>query len=486
MGGFFGVASKNDCITDVFFGTDYHSHLGTKRGGMAAYSPEKGFQRAIHSIENTPFRTKFEKDAVDMRGKLCIGCISDTHPQPIIVRSKLGSYAIANIGVINNADELFNGLMQMDYASFETLSSGAINSNALVSVLISHKDNFVDGIRYAQRKVEGTLNLAIMTEDGIICARDRLGRLPIIIGRRGDGYCFSLEHFAFQKLGYETYKELRPGEIVKLTADGCEVLAEGYDDMQMCTFMWTYYGYPTAVYEGVTVETMRTRNGEIMAETDIKNGTLPDVDYVCGVPDSGVPHAIGYANRSGIPFARPFVKYTPTWPRSFMPQNQSMRNMVAKMKLIPIHELISGKKLLFVDDSIVRGTQMRETVEFLYENGAKEVHMRSACPPIMFGCKYLNFSRSNSEMELIARQIINEREGEAGVKYIAEYSDTKTERGRYLRDEICRRLKLTSLEFQTLEGTVKAVGLPECKLCSYCWTGKIPPESPEFLQMSMI
>lgn len=472
MGGFFGVASKNDCITDVFFGTDYHSHLGTKRGGMAAYSPEKGFQRAIHSIENSPFRTKFEDDAGDMRGGLCIGCISDTHPQPIIVHSKLGKYAIANIGIITNAAELFDGLLQMDYASFETLSSGQINSNALISVLIAHMDNFVDGIRYAQRKVEGTMSLALMTEDGIILARDKLGRLPIIIGKREDGYCFSLEQFAFQKLGYETYKELKAGEIVKLTADGCEVLAEGYEEMQMCSFMWTYYGYPTAVYEGVTVEAMRTRNGEIMAQTDIDNGTLPDVDYICGVPDSGVPHAIGYANRSKIPFARPFIKYTPTWPRSFMPTNQSMRNMVAKMKLIPVHELIEGKKLLFVDDSIVRGTQMRETVEFLYENGAKEVHMRSACPPIMYGCKYLNFSRSNSEMELIARQIIHEREGDEGVKYIAEYSDTKTERGRYLRDEICRRLKLTSLEFQSLEGTVKAIGLPECKLCSYCWTGK--------------
>ncbi len=472
MGGFFGAASKNDCITDVFFGTDYHSHLGTKRGGMAAYDKGKGFQRAIHSIENSPFRTKFESDAGDMQGNLCIGCISDTHPQPIIVRTKLGTYAIANIGIITNADELFNGVLQMDYASFETLSSGTINSNALISVLISHADNFVDGIRYAQRKIEGTMSLAILTEDGIILARDRLGRLPIIIGKRDDGFCFSLEQFAFQKLGYETYKELKAGEIVKITADGCETLAEGYEEMQMCSFMWTYYGYPTAVYEGVTVEAMRTRNGEIMAQTDIDNGTLPDVDYVCGVPDSGVPHAIGYANRSGIPFARPFIKYTPTWPRSFMPTNQNMRNMVAKMKLIPVHELIEGKKLLFVDDSIVRGTQMRETVEFLYENGAKEVHMRSACPPIMFGCKFLNFSRSNSEMELIARQIIHEREGDEGVKHISEYSDTKTERGRYLRDEICRRLKLTSLEFQSLEGTVKAIGLPECKLCSYCWTGK--------------
>jgi amidophosphoribosyltransferase len=311
-----------------------------------------------------------------------------------------------------------------------------------------------------------------MTKDCIIAARDKNGRLPIIIGKRSDGYCLSFESFAFQKLGYKTYKELQAGEIVKLTADDCVTLAEGTPDMKICTFLWTYYGYPNAVYEGVNVEVMRARNGEIMAETDIKNGRLPDVDYVCGVPDSGIPHAIGYANKSGIPFARPFIKYTPTWPRSFMPQTQAMRNKVAKMKLIPVHELIEGKKLLFVDDSIVRGTQMRETVEFLYENGAKEVHMRSACPPIMYGCKYLNFSRSHSELELIARQIIDEFEGAEGIKHLAEYSSSETERGRRMRDEICRRLKLTSLEFQSLEGTVKAVGLPEESLCTYCWNGR--------------
>ncbi|MDE6848172.1 MAG: amidophosphoribosyltransferase, partial [Ruminococcus sp.] len=325
---------------------------------------------------------------------------------------------------------------------------------------------------YAQEKIEGTMSLIILTKDCIIAARDEFGRLPIIIGKRSDGFCLSTESFAFQKLGYTTYKELTAGEIIKINSDGCEVLSDGDPSkMKICTFMWTYYGYPTAVYEGVNVEVMRTRNGEIMAENDIKAGKLPDVDYVCGIPDSGTPHAIGYANRSGIPFARPFIKYTPTWPRSFMPTNQSMRNQVAKMKLIPVHELIEGKRLLFVDDSIVRGTQMRETVEFLYENGAKEVHMRSACPPIMYGCKYLNFSRSHSELELIARQIIDEFEGAEGVKYIAEYSDTNTERGKRMRDEICRRLKLTSLEFQSLEGKVKAVGLPECKLCTYCWSG---------------
>ena len=472
MGGFFGAVSKNDCVTDVFFGTDYHSHLGTKRGGMTSYSENKGFQRNIHSIENSPFRTKFEKDVEGMEGKLCIGCISDTDPQPILVRSKLGSYAVCTIGIINNAEQLSEELLDSGCANFETMSSGSINSASLVGALIAQKSDFSEGIRYAQEKIEGTLSLLILTKDCIIAARDKNGRLPIIIGKRDDGYCVSLESFAFQKLGYDTVRDMKPAEIIKLTADGVEVLSEGTDKMRICTFLWTYYGYPNAVYEDVTVETMRIRNGEIMAENDIANGKLPDVDYVCGVPDSGVPHAIGYANRSGIPFARPFIKYTPTWPRSFMPQSQNMRNHVAKMKLIPVHELIEGKKLLFVDDSIVRGTQMRETVEFLYEHGAKEVHMRSACPPIMYGCKYLNFSRSNSEMELIARQIIHEFEGDEGVKYINEYSDTNTERGKKLREEICKRLKLTSLEFQSLEGTVKAVGLDECKLCTYCWNGR--------------
>ena len=472
MGGFFGAVSKNDCISDVFFGTDYHSHLGTRRGGMTAYSDKLGFQRSIHSIENSPFRTKFEADVESMSGNLCIGCISDTDPQPILLRSKLGLYAVCTIGVINNADQLQNEILDSCLASFETMSSGNVNSSSLVGALIAQKDSFVEGIKYAQEKIDGTISLLILTKDCIIAARDKVGRLPIVIGKRDDGYCLSFESFAFQKLGYETYRELLPGEIVKVTTDSCEVLASGRDEMKICSFLWTYYGYPNSIYEGVTVETMRTRNGEIMAETDIKNGNLPDVDYVCGVPDSGVPHAIGYANRSGIPFARPFIKYTPTWPRSFMPQSQAMRNRVAKMKLIPVHELIEGKKLLFVDDSIVRGTQMRETVEFLYANGAKEVHMRSACPPIMYGCKYLNFSRSNSELDLIARKIIDEFEGAEGVKYIEEYSNSNTERGKKLRAEICKRLKLTSLEFQSLEGTVQAIGLPGCKLCSYCWNGK--------------
>ena len=473
MGGFFGAASKNDCISDVFFGTDYHSHLGTRRGGMTAFSEAKGFQRSIHSIENSPFRTKFEKDIEPMEGGLCIGCISDTDPQPILVRSKLGLYAVCTVGIINNAAQLETELLDNGCASFESMSSGKINSSDLIGALIAQKKSFVDGIKYAQSKVTGTMSLLILTNNEIIAARDKNGRLPIIVGKRDDGYCVSFESFAFQKLGYDICHELLPGEIVSIKPDNFTILSKGCpQDMKICSFLWTYYGYPNSVYENVTVETMRTRNGEIMAEYDINNGSLPDVDYVCGIPDSGVPHAIGYANRSGIPFARPFIKYTPTWPRSFMPQNQSIRNQVAKMKLIPVHELIEGKKLLFVDDSIVRGTQLRESVEFLYANGAKEVHMRSACPPIMYGCKYLNFSRSTSELELIARKIINDFEGENGIKFIREYSDAKTERGKRLRAEICAGLKLTSLEFQSLEGTVKAIGLPECNLCSYCWDGK--------------
>ncbi len=475
MGGFFGLVSQGDAVNDVFFGTDYHSHLGTRRGGMVAYSPEKGFQRSIHSIENSPFRTKFEDDLQTMEGNICVGCISDTDPQPILLRSKLGVYAVCSIGIINNDQELRNEIMDAHSVSFEVMSSGKVNWSSLIGALIAEKDSFVDGIRYAQEKIDGTMSLLIMTNEGIIAARDKMGRLPIIIGKKDGAFCCSFESFAFQKLGYTTYRELLPGEIVRLTADSCEVLSEGHVDMNICTFLWTYYGYPNSVYEGVTVETMRTRNGEIMAQTEIDNGTLPDVDYVCGIPDSGVPHAIGYSNRSHIPFARPFIKYTPTWPRSFMPQNQKIRNQVAKMKLIPVHELIEGKRLLFVDDSIVRGTQMRETVEFLYENGAKEVHMRSACPPIMYGCKFLNFSRSTSELDLIARKIIDEFEGAAGKEFIREYSDGRTERGKKLRAEICRRLKLTSLEFQSLEGTVKAVGLPAEKLCSYCWDGSAQP-----------
>lgn len=479
MGGFFGAASENDCVTDVFFGTDYHSHLGTRRGGMTSYNEKLGFQRNIHSIENSPFRTKFENDVVKMEGNLCIGCISDTDPQPILVRSKLGLYAICSIGIIRNAEELVQELLENGCVNFETMSSGNINSGDLIGALIAQRDSFVEGIRYAQEKIEGTMSLIILTKTGIIAARDTYGRLPVIVGKRDDGYCITTESFAAQKLGYSIFRELDAGEIAEITSAGCNTLSKGDPShLKICTFMWTYYGYPTASYEGINVEVMRTRNGEIMAENDIKAGRLPDVDYICPIPDSGTPHAIGYANRSGIPFARPFIKYTPTWPRSFMPSNQKMRSHVAKMKLIPVHELIAGKKLLFIDDSIVRGTQLRETVEFLYENGAKEIHVRSACPPILYSCKYLNFSRSTSEMELIARQVINELEGDEGMKYISEYCSSDTERGRKLREEIAHRLKLTTLEFQSLEGAQKAVGMPECSLCSYCWSGQEYPINP--------
>lgn len=472
MGGFFGLVSHSDAVNDVFFGTDYHSHLGTRRGGMVAYSDTLGFQRSIHSIENSPFRTKFEGDVASMEGNIAVGCISDTDPQPILLRSQLGMYAVCSIGIINNDEKLRSEILNSHPHSFEVMSSGKVNWSSLIGALIAEKDNFIEGINYAREKIDGTMSLLILTSEGIIAARDKKGRLPIIIGHKDGAYCCSFESFAFQKLGYTTYRELLPGEIVKITADECKTLYDGREGMNICTFLWTYYGYPNSVYEGVTVETMRTRNGEIMAQTEIDAGTLPDVDYVCGIPDSGVPHAIGFANRSHIPFARPFIKYTPTWPRSFMPQNQKIRNQVAKMKLIPVHELIDGKRLLFVDDSIVRGTQMRETVEFLYENGAKEVHMRSACPPIMYGCKFLNFSRSTSEMDLIARRIIFDFEGEEGVKHIEEYSDGTTERGKRMIAEICKQLKLTSLGFQSLPGTVKAVGLPAEKLCTYCWNGK--------------
>ena len=472
MGGFFGAVSANDCIQDVFFGTDYHSHLGTRRGGMTSFSPELGFQRNIHSIENSPFRTKFEKDVEKMRGNICIGCISDTDPQPIMVRSKLGLYAVCSIGIIQNAKALSEELLESGCANFETMSSGNINSGGLIGALIAQKPTFVEGIRYAQSKIEGTMSLVIMTEDSIICARDRAGKLPILIGKRSDGYCFSFESFAYQKLGYETCHELKAGEITCLTKDGYEVLYEGTEEMKICTFLWTYYGYPNSNYEGKNVEVMRYRNGQIMAREEMKRGTLPEVDYVAGVPDSGVPHAIGYSNQSQKPFARPFVKYTPTWPRSFMPSNQAVRNQVAKMKQIPVPELIQDKKLLFVDDSIVRGTQLRETVEFLYSSGAKEVHMRSACPPIMYGCKYLNFSSSNSDLELLARRMVQKLEGDEGQEHLTEYADGRTQRGQCLLKAICEEMRFDSLGYQSLEGLLEAIGMDPEKVCTYCWTGR--------------
>ena len=472
MGGFFGAISKRDVVLDVFFGTDYHSHLGTRRGGMALYDRESGFRRQIHNIENTPFRTKFEKDLGSFCGQAGIGCISDTDPQPLLMRSHLGIYAISTVGIINNAEALVEQYFSDHGHQFMAMSSGKVNSTELVASLINQKDNLVSGIRYAQEQIEGSMTILILTPQGIYAARDRLGRLPVLIGQSDEGCCVSFESFAYQKLGYQDAYELGPQEIVRITPEGWETLAPAGKDMRICAFLWTYYGYPNSTYEGVNVEVMRYRNGEIMARDEVQRGQLPKVDYVAGVPDSGVPHAIGFANRSGKPFARPFVKYTPTWPRSFMPESQDVRNQVAKMKQIPVPELIKGKKLLFVDDSIVRGTQLRETVEFLYESGAEEVHMRSACPPIMYGCKYLNFSRSNSDMELLSRKTVQALEGDAGQEHLAEYADASTERGRCMLQTICKEMGFDSLGYQSLDGLLEAIGIDRDKICTYCWTGK--------------
>ena len=473
MGGFFGITSKTDCISEVFFGVDYHSHLGTRRGGMAAYDKEIGLQRVIHNIESSPFKSKFEHVLDDMHGTSAIGCISNSTPQPMLIRSKLGVYAICMIGIINNSNELIELCLENGSGHFDAMTGGAVNSTELLAAIINQKDSFVEGIKYAQEVIDGTVSLLILKDDGnIIAARDKVGRLPILIGKNEDGYSVSFESFAYQKFGYADEKDLGPGEIVEISPDGITQLAPAGEKMRICAFLWSYYGFPNSCYEGVSVEVMRYINGRIMARNDKENGVPQDVDYICGVPDSGTPHAIGYAAECGLPFARPFIKYTPTWARSFTPSKQSIRNMIAKMKQIPVPELIKFKKLLFVDDSIVRGTQMKGTVDFLYENGAKEVHMRSACPPIMYNCKFLNFSRTKDDMELIARKVIYDLEGEDGVNYIDEYCDANTERGKKLREVICEQLNLASLEFQSLEGIIQAIGLPEDCLCTYCWTGK--------------
>ena len=474
MGGFFGAVSRRDVVLDVFFGTDYHSHLGTRNAGMAIWSPEHGCQRQIHSISNTPFRTKFEKDLADFKGGCCgIGCISDSDPQPLLVRSHLGLYAITTVGQINNAEQLVDTYFSDHGHQFMAMSSGKVNCTELVAALINERDSLVEGIQHMQRVIDGSMTVLLMTAKGeIIAARDKVGRLPILVGKDDDGFCVSFESFAFQKLGYTKEYELGPAEIVRITADRIEPLAPAASKMKICAFLWSYYGYPNSNYEGVNVEVMRYRNGEIMARDEIVHGQLPKVDYVAGVPDSGIPHAIGYANRSGKPFARPFVKYTPTWPRSFMPANQDVRDQVAKMKQIPVPELIEGKKLLFVDDSIVRGTQLQGTVDFLYESGAAEVHMRSACPPIMYACKYLNFSRGNSDLDLLARRTIQELEGDEGQQHLDEYSDSHTERGQCLRKAISERLGFDSLEYQSLDGLLEAIGIDPEKICTYCWNGK--------------
>jgi len=472
MGGFFGAVSRNECKNEVFFGTDYHSHLGTKRGGLVFYDESRGFQRQIHSIENTPFRTKFESDLSKMGGTIGIGCISDTDPQPLLVRSHLGLFALATVGIINNSEELVENTFRSPGSQFMAMSSGKVNATELTGALINQCTNIVDGIHYAQETIEGSSTLLMLTKEGIIVARDKVGRLPVVLGKKDDGYCVCMESFACLKLGYRPCYNLGPGEIVKITADGYEQLAAPGEKMKICAFMWTYYGYPNSNYEGVNVERMRCRNGEIMAREETAGGTMPEVDYIAGVPDSGLPHAIGYANASKVPFARPFIKYTPTWARSFTPSNQDIRNLVAEMKQIPVPEYIEGKKLLLIDDSIVRGTQLRETVEFLYESGAKEVHMRSACPPIMYGCKFLNFSRSNSEMELLARKKIWEMEGDEGEKHIGEYADGATERGKCLLKSICEEMGFDSLGYQSLDGILEAIGLDRDKICTYCWTGE--------------
>jgi len=472
MGGLFGAISRKNCKYEVFFGTDYHSHLGNKRGGLAFYDQESGFKRQIHNIENTPFRTKFEDDLHTLGGTIGLGCISDSDPQPLLVRSHLGLFAIATVGIINNAETLVENAFDGPGNQFMAMSSGKVNSTELTAALINHRDTLLDGIRYAQETIDGTNTIIILTKDCLFAARDKLGRLPIVIGKKEDGYCACMESFACQKLGYQPCYNLGPGEIVKITADGFEQLQPPGEKMKICAFLWSYYGYPNSNYEGMNVELMRCRNGEIMARNESEQGTMPEVDYVAGMPDSGVPHAIGYSNASHKPFARPFIKYTPTWARSFTPSNQEMRNLVAEMKQIPVPEMIEGKKLLLVDDSIVRGTQMRETIDFLFRSGAKEIHMRSACPPIMYPCKFLNFSRSNSAMELLARKTIEKLEGEEGHRHIDEYADSTTKRGKCMLRAICEEMGFDSLGYQSLDGLLEAIGIDKEQICTYCWTGK--------------
>lgn len=466
MGGFFAVASKESCITDLFYGTDYHSHLGTRRGGMAVHG-ENGFSRAIHNIQNSPFRTKFERDVDELEGNLGIGCISDFEPQPLLVHSHLGSFAITTVGRINNTDELVKECYKSGHTHFLEMSGGTVNPTEITAALINQKSSLVEGLRFAQEKIDGSMSILLLTSTGIYAARDRLGRTPIILGKKDGAYCASFESFAYLNLGYEDYKELGPAEIVFITPDGVETVSPAGNKMKICSFLWVYYGYPTSCYEGVNVEQMRYDCGRLLAKRD---DASPDV--VAGVPDSGVAHAIGYSNETKIPFTRPFIKYTPTWPRSFMPTNQSQRNKIAHMKLIPVKRLIENKKLLLIDDSIVRGTQLRETTEFLYNSGAKEVHIRPACPPIMFGCKYLNFSRSTSELDLITRRVILQREGENADKMLSDYADPTSRNYNEMVEEIRKQLNFTSLRYHRLDDMIESIGISPCKLCTYCWNGK--------------
>lgn len=467
MGGFFGVASKEDCMFDLFFGTDYHSHLGTRRAGMAVYDEKKGFDRAIHNIENSPFRTKFDKDVSAMHGRLGIGCISDYEPQPLIVRSHHGTYAIATVGKINNTDRLVEKLFASGYSHFLEMSGGEVNATELVAAVINQKNNLIEGIQYAQEMIEGSMTMLLLTPKGIYAARDKLGRTPVAIGKKDGAFCVSFESFAYLNLGYTEERELGPGEIAAITPEGVTTLAAPGKEMKICTFLWVYYGYPSSSYEGVSVEEMRYRCGAMLAKRD---HVRPDT--VAGVPDSGTAHAIGYANESGIPFSRPFIKYTPTWPRSFMPTVQSSRNLIARMKLIPVHDLIKNKSLLLIDDSIVRGTQLRETTEFLYQSGAREVHVRPACPPLLYGCKYINFSRSTSLMDLITRRVIKDMEGTEEPKNIEKYADPESTEYQSMVGAICKQQNFTSLRYHRLDDLIKSVGIDKCKLCTYCWDGK--------------
>ena len=468
MGGFFGIASQQDCVFDLFFGIDYHSHLGTRRGGMAVYGKD-GFNRAIHNIENSPFRTKFDKDAREMRGNYGIGCISDYEPQPLIIRSHHGTYAITTVGKINNVEELAQRLFDAGHAHFQEMSSGEINVTELVAALINRGSNLVEGINYALGAIDGSLSIILMNKAGVYAARDKHGRTPVAIGKREDGFCVSFENFAYKNLGYSDYKELGAGEIAVITENDCITLLEpDNENLKICTFLWVYYGYPSSSYEGVNVEKMRYNCGVKMAKRD---NVRPD--NVAGVPDSGTAHAVGYANESGLPFSRPFVKYTPTWPRSFMPTMQSRRDLIARMKLLAVDELIKDKSLLLIDDSIVRGTQLRETTEFLYQSGAKEVHIRPACPPLLYGCKYLNFSRSSSEMDLITRRVIERLEGgNVTDEILRGYADPESEKYEQMVEEIRKELNFTSLRFNRLDDLLDAAGIDKCKLCTYCWDGK--------------
>lgn len=467
MGGFFGVASKEDCVFDLFFGTDYHSHLGTRRAGMAVYSKDKGFDRAIHNIENSPFRTKFDKDANTMKGTLGIGCISDYEPQPLLVRSHHGTYAIATVGKINNTDSIVSDIFYKGHTHFLEMSGGDINPTELVASIINQRDNLVEGLQYAQELIDGSMSIMILTPKGIYVSRDKLGRTPVAIGKKDNAYCAAFESFAYLNLGYQDVKELGPGEIVVITPECVQTLVNPGKDMKICTFLWVYYGYPSSSYEGISVEQMRYNCGAKLAERDT---VKPDI--VAGVPDSGMAHAIGYANRSGIPFSRPFIKYTPTWSRSFMPTIQTQRNLIAKMKLIPVHDLIQNNRLLLIDDSIVRGTQLSETTEFLYQSGAKEVHIRPACPPIMFSCKYLNFSRSTSEMDLITRRVLKEIEQEGKAIDLMDYVNPETAEYQDMVDRICKKLNFTTLRYHRLDDMMDAVGIDKSKLCTYCWDGR--------------